>query len=177
MRGTRAILAAIALAAMTGQTMAATYLCVEDASTGFNWKDGRWVQTNFYEHQNIVRKHSLSDDIAVRCFNTLARSGRSTEPVVDLYVETVKSGFGCYSQARIGEEVDDMSVTPCQETYFEDKLRSVRCEEGLFTKFKFEPAGEFILTRNYSAPITPVDPTRDRDSLLMAVGKCSVISP
>lgn len=158
MRGTRAILAAIALAAMTGQTMAATSLCVEDAATGFNWENGKWVQSNFITSTYVIRPLSESEKIGDLCRAVVSAS--------------IDKRQVCYVRHEVGETPTSGNVSQCTEYPLGSTETSVvRCDKG-FAEYQFEPNGEFLLTRTMN---TGGDDYRD--SLAIAVGKCSVVAP
>jgi len=37
------------------------YLCITEASTGFNWENGKWVQVNFVEKKLILKRSGPED--------------------------------------------------------------------------------------------------------------------
>jgi len=149
--------------------LGAVSLCVEQGSTGFDWVNGRWVKQNYSLDQHLVRKVAPTEDIGKWCFERIQERGLNTQPMGDGWSN------GCYTINLVGEEPNYVDL--CQEFWAGDRLRYVACTTSIVPSYKFEPSGEFVIYRTFGAAYTPVDPAKDRDSLVLAVGSCSVIQP
>lgn len=153
--------------------MAATSLCVESASTGFDWTGGQWAQTRFQPEQIIVRPVGLADDLGFLCRATFGAGDITTEIVRTEYAATRHS---CYLQYGVGTEPTYSDAYVCREVLGEgDKVMRVSCKMNRFQEFEFEPSGEWVSVRAYAAPDSSVGPSERRDSMALSVGKCSVI--
>lgn len=176
--GKRLILAAVSALLAAQPVMAATtYLCVEEVSTGLDWRDGRWTPVNYYPQQHVIKRLDADDELASVCLKMMADEGRNAGRIVDAESPVLSDQWACYSQINVGDTATYMDTSLCKELYFKDALDSVRCDDGLFANYKFEPAGEFLITRTTAAPVTQDNPAVARDSLSLSVGKCSVIAP
>lgn len=148
----------LATAVLTMPTLAATSLCVEDAATGFNWENGKWVQSNFFTASYIIRPIAKSETIGRYCREAIAESSDKRQ--------------ACYARYEVGETPGSSDVTQCTEFPLNGtETNFVRCDKA-YAPYNFEPSGEFTLTRINA-------PRADdyRDSLAIAVGKCSVVAP
>jgi len=155
-------------------------LCIAEDSTGFNWKNNNWKQTNFIPAKYIVNR---VDPATVKVWQCPESKDRGD----DYYSPSSQSlnTFGCYSIKRFGEDDFDRRFD-CSErwsTYEKQndetnpkvkKLESVACNEAsVFTRqFAFKPNGwfhtslfHFMLQRESTY----------KDSLSVSVGKCSTL--
>lgn len=172
MRGIRALAAVAALVAMGQPALAATSLCAADLSTGFNWRDGRWVQQNFYTEQFLVRKIAVDDPMALACATEMAADGQSPEPVKS---GAYSSAVGCYAVYDVGSEPTPGTVMRCEELILEDgTINSADCKYDIFTYLRFETSGNFVITRTHAA-FWGTRQDGSRDSMALTVGKCSLI--
>lgn len=164
----RGIILAGAIALLPVPAQALTVLCVEEGSTGFNWRNGDWVQTNYHLDQFIMKDVSEDPELGTFC---------SPEPPVEDEYGVIK-GKRCFNQADVGEEPGVFGTSHCRVYYKPDMttVRTVYCEGG-YAEINFEAPGEFVLTRTYSAPDGAMTKSDQRDSLVISVGKCSVIAP
>jgi hypothetical protein len=151
--------------------MAAAYLCVEDAITGFNWEGGKWVQRNFRPQQRLIRKHALDDRVAVVCGDDIAQRGLKTEIGPS---EVLAFIHGCYSRTEVGAEVGYADL--CREWLVEfGKVTQVACSQ-YGAEYEFNPAGAYLSTTTFGA-LGSYGSDDPRDSLGIAVGRCSTVSP
>lgn len=168
----------LAIASLVMGTTAAlggTSLCIEESSTGFNWRQGHWVEATFSGHQYLVREIERAEEVGESCFERIAREARSLEPI--------NNGFntwssGCYAIYDVGTEPGRFDVLMCDERWSDNgSVDFVGCEHGGFQQFKMNVPGEFVSYRTYAAPESDPKDDAERDSLVLSVGKCSVISP
>lgn len=150
-------------------------LCVTDASTGFNWVSGRWVQTNFFNKQYVVSKVPPESSFgASRCGASIAN--RQTEPIFAEDV-TLAYAWGCYDIPEVGDEPGIAIAEPCQEQWQRSidgsvTLSALWCTESGFSRFQLRTNGPFVLTRTYAAFAAN---NESRDSLVLQVGRCSLL--
>ena len=156
-----------------------TFLCITEESTGFNWKNNKWKQTNFIPVKYIVNRVDPASVKVWQCPNSLDRG--------DDYYSTSQflSTFGCYSIKRFGEDDFDRRFD-CSETWttYEKqndeknpkvkKLESVDCNDGsvISQNFAFKPNGWFHTSIFHSMLQRE---STSKDSLSISVGKCSTL--
>lgn len=145
-----------------------TSICVDDGSTGFSWRHGKWEQMNFFTEQHIVKRIAEDDPLASMCIANMATQNRSGNRLDG------KRSSGCYAIYDVGTEPIMFDVTLCWETWGDKAITQVNCSEGGLVRYTLEPSGEFIATRTYSAPDSAAP--AQRDSLVLMVGRCSVIA-
>jgi hypothetical protein len=75
--------------------LAFTSLCAEEGATGFNWESGKWVKSNFFPRQHIVRGTTRDEAIASTCYERLDREGLS-EAATKNSAGSIGSS-GCYA--------------------------------------------------------------------------------
>ena len=163
------IVLGVALAlALPAQSFALTVLCVEGGSTGFNWHEGRWVNTQYSLDQYIIQ--DVSEDTALSAYC------ESTEPTKTINGWTYADR--CFNLSVVGEEKSFVSTMQCRTFYDEaDNAASVMCDRSGPTNIKFRPTGEFVLSRTFGVPDVRIPMPTERDSLVISVGKCSVVAP
>lgn len=162
--------AAVGVVLMTmlpAQSFALTSLCVETNSTGFNWANGQWIETTYTLDQYVIQDVSANDDL--RGFFCTAEA-----PVTSAYGSV--SADRCFNASMVGEQATVAGTASCRVYYESDgtTIISVSCSGG-FIDYSFIPTGEFVLSRTYAVP--EFNPGDRRDSLVLSVGKCSVIAP
>lgn len=160
------LLSAIVVASNPLTATAAAYLCVEDAVTGFDWDNGRWIQRNYFATQWLVRKHGPDEAVAAFCFTEMKLDGLSPGG------KGPDGTFGCYSRSEVGQPVG--FVHRCREFLATDgTLHSIDCARYILP-YRFFPNGEYVATQTYE--ISPPPHEGQRDSLSIAVGRCSVVT-
>lgn len=146
-----------------------TLLCETEQATGFNWEDRKFVRTSFRLQRFIVtRKHS-----------NLCPGITSLEPL-EPFSENIDWAYSknvCLNVREFGSEYKPEISDKCVESYIRPNdgkwMRQFNCD-GIFTNIKGEFNGYF---RTFSDTSVTTNPKNDyRDSLLIAVGRCSVIS-
>jgi hypothetical protein len=166
--------AAVMAAGIATPSQALTVLCLEDSSIGFNWTEEEWTPSKYPPESYIVKKLEASDPLGSACFDLMAHIGRSATPVKSEY--SGSSSTSCYARYGVGSEPTMLDVEMCTEMWTDDgSLNAVYCQEGILAKFNFSPNGEFVIDRTFAVPRLSQKP--ERDSLVLAVGKCSVIEP
>jgi hypothetical protein len=146
-------------------------VCVEEQSTGFNWQNKRWVQTNFKEDTYIVSRIPLEkyqSFLEARANNLHLCSDKSKENS-----EFEKTTFinECYSVTRIGQKPAFTDSRMCIEMWESKRLISVECDKHS-SKLTFQPTGNFIKQPWHSDLRSDV---QNKDSLALSVGKCTSI--
>ena len=175
MRGIKAILAGIALVAMTGQSMAATSLCVEDIATGLYWEAGSWKSAAFQPEKYIVRPIEVREDLWNACGAEIIKRGLPEEPVVE---ENFNYYYACYGIAVVGKEMAPQDVWYCRViTSHDGTLWGVSCDDSLFYQLYYKPDGEFQISRTKEARVNFGGDAGPRATMTVAAGKCSVVSP
>lgn len=164
----RAILGVALAVILPAQSFAMTVLCVENSSAGFNWREGEWVNAEYKPEQYIVQDVTGDPVLGEYC--------QPTPPKAGMY--GVVTGTRCFNQSTVGEEKSVFATTSCRIVYKPDMttIKTAYCEGG-YAEIKFEPTGEFVMTRTYAAPDSEHTAVAQRDSLVLSVGKCSVVAP
>jgi hypothetical protein len=165
----RGLVLGVALAVMLpAQSFALTVLCAESGSTGFNWREGKWVNSDYNLERYIVQ--DVTDD------PVLGEYCQPTPPTAGDY--GVVTGTRCFNQSSVGEVKSVFATTTCRIYYKTDMttITTAYCEGG-YAEIKFEPTGEFVMSRTYAAPDSDKTAVDQRDSLVLSVGKCSVVAP
>lgn len=153
-----------------------TSLCEETASTGFNWKNGTWVQVNFKPEKYIVRKVSNAEDrpkLEQYEYDGCQYSKRGNDLNVD---SAVAQYDGCYGVANVGEKP---SFEWCRETYGQVGgawvVLNITCSGS--TNFYFAPDALFYRSSLHGdVTLKPISPLlADKPSLALSHGKCTVI--
>lgn len=173
MRKPVTILAALLL--MAQPTLATTTICAEEISTGFNWENGAWHQANYPERNWIAKEISIDHKLAIVCKADIERDGLSTEPVMD---EGFATSYGCFTFSVVGEEPGFGDVQRClkyMDTSF--LVISAECKNDIWMDVMFDLNGEFILNRTAALIMSEPDPAGQRDSIVMAIGKCTQVEP
>ncbi len=184
------LLSSVATAEITDVDEKFTLLCEVEKSTGFNWKNGDWYQTNFITGEKyIIKKHDkpLSIDSpdyvyegGIKNWKCQYGQGKDEYSNID----------GCYSIKKFGEKSRIHNYSICREYWLKDKqskslLKSISCII-VGTEWIISPNEWFH--RNYvnsdldSEPQGYTDesgvvliPPDQKDSLMLSVGRCSEI--
>ena len=146
-----------------------TSLCIEDESTGFHWKEGKWSRAKFIPEKFLVEKLDLE---------SIEDTSDSSVPAACVGMPgNSEDGFrnGCYDIRSFGEERNPYSGQVCRELWSEDSegenLLQVICD-GRITSMIFEPTGNFHYSKVHW--LVSDDPDSDeRDSLVLSIGSCS----
>ncbi|MFP9138566.1 hypothetical protein ACLI1C_15410 [Devosia sp. XGJD_8] len=164
----RTILGVALAMILPAQSFALTVLCAESGSTGFNWRDGKWVNSDYALDQYIVQDVSEDPELSAYC--------ESTEPTAT--ANGASYAERCFNLSVVGEAKSSFSTTECRTFYDATGVAvSVRCGNSVYQTINFEPTGEFVLSRTFGIPDFQVPAPAQRDSLVLSVGKCSVIAP
>lgn len=145
-----------------------TLLCEGTKATGFNWRNGSFEETRFKPARYLVTSRPENG-----CAET-----RGPQPVVSVMgVDWFFQRKICLNIREFGEEYRPALSDDCTEYYVKRDggfwNRTFDCK-GLFSNIKGEFNGHF---RRFSDTTVGANPKDDyRDSLLIEVGKCSVIS-
>ena len=172
-----------------------TVLCEIEGSTGFNWSNGNWHQTNFKAGQKyIINKQDMEKYFRDEDFDRskvkydMCAWEREEE---DNWTFTIRRD-ACYSIREFGEEESPFDGTICREYWDVDeqgsmKLNTVRClSRGFDFSTEFKPNGLihiYNIGNLESHPKAPVssdgkqkfgeDDTKA--SMYVSFGRCSTI--
>lgn len=144
-------------------------LCIEDKATGFNWKSGDWIQTNFKAGDKLL-------------IQKIDMTTNSKKPIEEQYIPCQQTELissvdkylylkACYSVRNFGVEPLPghlLDGEMCYELLENNNLKSIMCQGKGIT---FHPNGDFIQTRGVN--IDPFPKDGYKDSLVLSVGKCS----
>lgn len=171
----RVVFALAACLILTRSSLAVTTICAEDISTGFNWEDGAWHQANYPERNWIAKEISVDDKLAVVCKAEIERDGLSIEPVMG---EGFSTSYGCFTFSVVGEEPGFGDVQRCLK-YMDvaGVLSSAECKHDIWMDVMFDLDGEFVLNRTAALIMSEPDAAGERDSVVLAIGKCTSVEP
>jgi len=139
-------------------------ICIQESAVGYSWKGKKWVQKNFTNSKEIIKK--ITND--KYCENEDVKKQLSNSTSKEMYTQS------CY-------EIDKMKVKDCYETWIRTssdtaKLVHVSCETGYGKEISFELEGNFI--ESYTSPRFFNEPNRDYyDSMYISHGQCTTIVP
>lgn len=152
---------------VSSQASALTVLCVETSSTGFIWKDGDWRQSNFTSDQYLIEDVGGDATLGAHCTPEPIRKDSSGS----------RSAKLCLNIEQVGNTRTFLRTTLCSVNYskIDDNISSVWCN-GAVENYSFEPTGRFVLSRTYSALINAPSSDFPRDSLVLSIGKCSLVT-
>lgn len=170
MRGIAALAAVLAFAQ---PALAATSLCVEEQSSGYVWRDGTWLPAT-YSHDSYIVKPIMPDDpLGYGCHNRIKANGHPTEADPGAVFMQV---YGCYTAYLVGDAPSEFDVSMCMQYWHSGVLTVISCASEGAARYEFEPNGEFLYHRTYAVRVSRTT-NAERDSLVLSVGKCSVIEP
>lgn len=145
-----------------------TSLCLEDQSNGFGWKRGAWEATQFK-----ADKKYLIQKIAPEKYKEMGTLCRAKEARVG---GNYRVEYGCYNMREMGEEIRGFTSTMCSETWENNALKKISCDEPIIgAQYFFLPDGNYIRFPWHS-DIDQNPKDQYKDSLSISVGKCSVVS-
>jgi hypothetical protein len=146
-------------------------ICIEELSTGFNWQNKRWVQTNFKEETYIVSRIPVEKYrtlVEARANNVYLCDDKSNENNKYGKTEFINE---CYSVTKIGQKPTLLDANMCTEVWESTRLISVLCNKHS-SKLTFQPTGNFIKQPWHSDLRSD---EQNKDSLALSVGKCTSI--
>ena len=168
------LLLILAQPAIYASTPNVSILCIEEESSGLNWKNGKWEKANFLNDKYLIKRLKLSET-AGACTN------HHEEPVFNGdYTDAFVSA--CYETKEFGTDSwifkDKIVGRVCYETWTKNKesgnttLELVECPGGYRAGFQITPNGNFIrgVTK---ASLHNED--EGKFSLSVSVGKCSTL--
>ena len=172
------LLPALVMAQISSPT-ALNAVCIEEQASGFNWKGGRWQPAKYQSDEKLHIRRLTPEEVSKDAAETFDRPISCLN--MDLKTAHDVSGFGetgklarraCYSIKEFGKEALLMiSAELCTEIFNNTVLEKVECKS-----MHFSPNGLFIRLPWYQAMNTSSKPQNDyKDSLVIAVGKCSVL--
>ncbi len=150
-------------------------LCIDDAATGFDWKNKKWVQTNFkiseryiarkIEVEKYLKREDRSKNNFLLCDDPrvvdLTENGKQFSGIVD----------ACYEIKSMGSQANIFDSRICSEWWKNGLLESVSCNKHT-PQLYFHPDGSFI---RYPWHTNISKSAEEKDSLVLSVGTCSTI--
>ena len=140
-------------------------LCIGEQSTGFNWVNGKWKQTNFNSSRYVLEKIDYSSamksknpiEIPISCKAAVATKVNSELTIVE----------ACYLYYEFGvKPIIMINANMCYESFENGNIKDIDCTG----KVKFKPNGLFVaLPSNVSMDITN---SNYKDSIAITVGTC-----
>ena len=167
MRGTRAIFASIALAAMTGQTMAGGMLCIPQTSTGYSRDGDVWKAGQFDVAPFFIQELDETDEIAGICFRMLRAEGATIEvPANEVY----GLSFSCFARHEVDQTPTLAEVSRCMVVSTLGKITDITCDGFRLSSLSATPGGEFMET---PSPLAKSDAVDNAGPIVMTLGNCS----
>ncbi|RYF83963.1 MAG: hypothetical protein EOO29_01390 [Comamonadaceae bacterium] len=142
-------------------------ICISDKETGFNWKSGEWVQANFKAGTKLLVQKL---DIEAYAARPPDERPHMCKPEPGTSFGTLSTSRGCYLVKEMGAPSSLLSAEMCDEILDKNNLNVVHCR-----RFSFHPDGRFIQFPSH-ADISSNPKDDYKDSLALAVGKCSRLS-
>ncbi len=141
-----------------------TSLCVDEGSTGFNWKNGAWKQVNYAPNKFIIKKIKDSTQYC----NVKKQDKKFKEKGLNF-------SEGCYLMKDMGDKHWGFMNIPskCNQVWkFTNGkyiLTRINCKEIMFQK-----DGNFV-KHSLGANLDNKPKNNSKDSIFVSHGKCSVI--
>lgn len=139
-------------------------ICVREKATGFNWRDGAWVQANFKPGQQILVQRL---DLQVYASKPLKERPMLCNDEPSQQFGTITWSKGCYLIKDMGSPTYMFNAEMCTEMFEDKVLATIQCK-----RFTFHPDGAFI-EFPWHVDIDPKPKGGSKDSLVLAVGTCS----
>lgn len=155
-------------------------LCVTTKSTGFNWKNGDWVATNFKPSTKYLVQKLKIEEADFLGFDKNKKQVKSGSCFSEMQKKHILPNspihYGCYNIRPMGTPFFTMNSRLCTEYPAKDgrgkEYIYISCQIGLVEqRFDFSPNGLFITANTSSIEENPKDGYKD--SLAIDVGKCS----
>tara|TARA_Y100000588_G_scaffold354441_1_gene408727 strand:+ start:1548 stop:2177 length:630 start_codon:yes stop_codon:yes gene_type:complete len=173
-----------------------TSLCISDQNTGFKYVNSRWKKVSFVEHRWTMQKVNINQHLPVgyrrsACQNKVDEAAAKDKALKERSnirsnagaIKQTKSATGlrqgCYRIDRFGAPIlmnrrnwERTAVYCGEELEADGRIKIVDCGKALWGSFRFQPTGEYV-----HGAITGTDfDFQYRDSLVVEVGRCSLIS-
>jgi len=150
-------------------------LCIDDDATGYNWRNKKWVQTNFKEGSRYIVKKIEVEKYINRNDRGKNKILLCNDPKVWDISENGKKFTGsvdaCYEIKSMGNEANFMDSRMCSEWWEDGKLDKISCRDHT-PQLYFQPDGSFIRFP-WHTDVSKL--TEKKDSLAISVGSCSII--
>lgn len=152
-------------------------LCIEEAATGFNWENGSWIHANYRPDKRYLIQRIPAEKIKQGDGNNIPHLSCVLSSDNPLEIRRIGNHIftnGCYNIRKQGEKLSGLSSKICSEQWIDGDLQKITCERN-FQSTSFLPDGNYIMLPWHSdVSINPKDGRQD--SLILSVGKCSIIS-
>lgn len=148
-----------------------TSLCIAENSTGYNWRNGKWIQTNFNNEKYLFQK--IDYDEKITSPNITDRPLLCNKPDVTSIENNGKNAIvkACYSMREFGAQVNVLLDSQnCYESYKNGELEVIQCSN----LGNFKPDGLFVKLPSYISMDLSMNKEK-KDSMTLVVGKCSIL--
>ena len=141
-------------------------ICAREKATGFNWKAGSWVQTNFLpDRKLLVQKIDFAANQKKPVMERFIIC--RPEESVDFLLSTATQA--CYLIKQFGQQHLPTDGEMCVESFEGKTLKSIACR-----KLTFLPNGPFI-ELPWHMEVDPKPRDDYKDSLVLSVGTCTTL--
>ena len=139
-------------------------ICASEKETGFNWRNGQWVQSTFRSGtQTIVQKIDLKKNSELPLLERANQCKTEAPRIFGTWTES----RGCYLIKEVGSPKTTLHGEMCSEHFVSSTLLKIVCKSMTFV-----PDGNYSSSPEYSDISS--NPKNDyKDSLVLAVGQCS----
>jgi hypothetical protein len=148
-----------------------TSLCIADDSTGYNWRNGKWIQANFNTKRYLLQK--LDYEKQINSENVIDRPLSCDKPTATI-INASKNNVvvkACYSLRNFGSKLNVLAESQnCYESFKNGELELIQCP-GLGN---YKPDGLFVKLPSYIS-MDLSNNKDEKDSISLAIGKCSVL--
>jgi hypothetical protein len=152
-------------------------LCIEEKSTGFNWKNGDWEQTIFRPRKLLVEKvkiEPIEPTFPRSGLCALHVIGEPTELKADKKSQRISA---CYNLRALGNAFENFDTIQCIEhwkgTGNNQNLIDIQCN-GIVQNIVLKPTGWFHAA-NVHDQLEDKTEKNKKASLTLSVGKCDII--
>jgi hypothetical protein len=150
-------------------------LCIQEDATGYDWRNKKWIQTNFKPTQKYIIKKIEIEKYLTEKDRSKNQLFLCKHPSLTDFTEDGKKFNAfvdtCYEIKKMGEKGTVLDHQMCSEYWKDGRLEKISCQDHS-PQFYFEPDGSFIQFPWH----TNLDNTnKEKDSLVLSVGSCSQI--
>lgn len=145
-----------------------TSLCIADNSTGYNWRNGKWIKVNFNPKRYLLQKLDYEKQmISVDIIDMPLSCEKPNANIIDEIKKNVIVK-ACYSLREFGSKINLLADSQnCYESFKNNELELIQCP-GLGN---FKPDGLFVKLPTYIS--MDLSNNNEKDSITLDVGNCS----
>lgn len=142
-------------------------LCIPEKATGFNWESAGWVNANFKPQRKLLIQKV---DVKANASKPVGERYLLCEEPTTVPITGGSITKACYAIREHGRPPAGLDGEMCYESFVEGQVKSIDCR-----RVTFLPDGPYIeLPWHMNIERRPAD--NYKDSLVLAVGTCSVVS-